>query len=213
MDDYADLGLSVFLDRVADRTPTPGGGGVAALAGALACAMARMVAVYSVNSKTAPEARASVESANLQLQRADQLMRALITKDAEAYTALTEAAKAAREGAATEEMLQEAELVAISVPMEIAALASSALSTLDEFKEYASRYLLSDLAVAAVLAEASARAAAYSVRINARDISDGSLRARITGDTDNIIARCARHRESLEAYVCERLEIGSAHSR
>ncbi len=47
MDDLTKLTVESFLDEVADRTPTPGGGAVSALAGALACAMARMVAAYS----------------------------------------------------------------------------------------------------------------------------------------------------------------------
>ena len=117
-----------FLDRVAERTPTPGGGGVAAAAGALACAMARMVAAYSVQKRTAPETRTQVEAAGKRFEHTDKLLRALITQDAAAYAGLTEAAKAAREDPSARSAHTAALMVAISVPMEMAALVSDALS-------------------------------------------------------------------------------------
>jgi formiminotetrahydrofolate cyclodeaminase len=172
--------------------------------------MGRMVAAYSVGKKTEPAVRALVESAGLRLQWADELMRALITRDAETYTAMTEAAKAPGENASVREAYHHAVLAAISAPMEIAALASNTLSTLDEFKESASRHLLSDLGVAAVLSDAAAQAAAYSVRVNVGELGDTSLSTKITGDINKTIDHCARHRESIEAYVRSRLEIASA---
>jgi formiminotetrahydrofolate cyclodeaminase len=140
-------------------------------------------------------------------------MRALITKDAEAYTAMTNAAKQAGDDAAGQATRQDAQLDAIGVPMEMAALASATLATLDDFKEDASRYPLSDLGVAAVLADATAQAAAYSVRINARELRDTALRTKILSDADKTIEHCAGHRKSIEAYICAHLEISSAPSR
>ena len=47
--------LDEFLNAVAAREPTPGGGAVAATAGALGAALARMVAAYSISPKVAPD--------------------------------------------------------------------------------------------------------------------------------------------------------------
>ncbi len=80
MDDLTKLGIDEFLDRTADRTPTPGGGSVTAAAGAHACALARMVAAFSTGKKTAPPVRTQVEETARRLHRADQLLRALITR-------------------------------------------------------------------------------------------------------------------------------------
>ena len=123
-----------LLDHVAQRAPTPGGGSVAALAGALACALGRMVAAYSVTNKTSPQDRKNIESVMGKLRSADELMRALITQDAVAYRAMTAAAKVAREDPALAPRHQEAVLSAIGVPMEIAAIAANALSIMDAFK-------------------------------------------------------------------------------
>lgn len=213
MEDFTQLSVDRFLDQVADRTPTPGGGSVAAMAGALACAMAKMVAGYSISRNTEDSVRKQVEELAVRLHRADELLRALITQDAEAYAKMTEAVKAAKDDPSKQPASDEAVLAAIAVPMGMAATASNALATMDEFKTLASRYLLSDLGVAAVLADATARAAGYSVRVNLRDVADAKAKAKIAGDIDTIIAHCAERHESIEAYVNEHLEKQAAASR
>ena len=77
---------------------------------------------------------------------------------------------------------------------------------MDNLKAVASRYLLSDLGVAAVLAEATARAAWYSVRINAHEMTDDATRAKLLSDISRTVEHCARHREAVEAFVRETLE-------
>lgn len=212
MDDLTKLSLDSFLDHVADRTPTPGGGSVTGMAGALACALARMVGVYSTGKKTAPALRTRVEATAVQLHRADQLLRALITQDAIAYMNMTAAAGRssasgkAGDASSAQTTYNDAVLAAVAVPMEIAAIASNALATMDEFKDAASRYLLSDLAVSAILADAAARAARYTVHVNARELRDATMRERLHSDIDDILKHCARFRESIEAYVYEHLE-------
>lgn len=217
MDDLTKLRLDDFLDQVADRTPTPGGGGVTGLAGALACALAHMVAAYSVNKKTDSAVRTQVETMAARLRRAGQLLRALITQDAEAYARMTEAAASRRHEPARTDGGQaayaDAVLAAAAVPMEMAAVASNALATMDEFKSIASRYILSDLAIAAVLADATARACSYTVRVNAREVSETEANARLLSNVDDILTHCVRRRESIEAFVSEHLEDGGGGGR
>jgi formiminotetrahydrofolate cyclodeaminase len=213
MDDFTALPIDDFLDQVAGRTPTPGGGSVTAAAGALSCALARMVAAYSVPKKADLPVRPQVESAADRCDHADKLLRGLIIQDAEAYERMTTAAKAAREDASARAAHQEAVLAAISVPMEMAALASDVLIIMDEFKAAASWYLLSDLGVAAVLAQATARAAWYSVRVNVRELTDTTLRTRVMADIDQTVDRCAPPTESIESFVRVHLEGKASPSR
>src|SRR5213080_1664714 len=85
--------LAEFLDATAARQPTPGGGSVTALTGALAAAMGEMVVNYSLGKKGleayADELRPVVE----ELTRARQLMLNLMSEDQAAYAALTAARK------------------------------------------------------------------------------------------------------------------------
>lgn len=207
MDDFASLSIHDFLDATAKRAAVPGGGAVAAVAGALACAMARMVTAYSIGKNTPDEARTEIEKVGKRLASVDNLFRALMTQDAEAYAAMTAAAKARRsDSESTAKTYQDAVLAAISVPMEMAALASDTLGTLDSFKTMANRHLMSDLGVAAVLADATARTAAYSVRINLNELSTSELRIRIENELDTTLARCGELRVSLEGFIKGELE-------
>lgn len=213
MDDLTKLSLENFLDRTADRTPTPGGGGVTGAGGALACALARMVTAYSAGKNTEPDDRARLETTAGLLHRADHLLRALITQDAAVYTNMTEAAKITKDNPSSRAAYYDAVLAAVAVPMEMAAIASSVLTTMDACKNVISRYLLSDLAIVAVLADATARAARYTVQVNARELRDIAERAKFLSDSDDILEHCARHRDSIETYVRGHLENTAPTSR
>jgi len=213
MNDYAALSFHDLLDEMARRTPTPGGGGVAAGSGCLACAMARMVAAYSIGAKTESELRARIEAVADRLGVADQLLRALITQDAEAYVAMTAARKSSQDNAPGRQRFTEAVLQAIAVPMEAVAVTVHLLAILDDFKGIANRRLLSDLGVAAVLADAAARAASYSVRINLPELPDAELRARILAELEDHLRRADRYRLSIEEHVRTDLEGTKSKSR
>ena len=198
MNEFTRLTVAEFLDRLADRTPTPGGGAVAAGAGALSCAMGRMVAAYSVGKKTSEEVRGRVEPAREKLRRLDELLRRLMAEDAVAYAHMTGVDRS------DVPAHQAAVIAAVSVPLGIAAAASEALEVLDDLKADASRYLLSDLGVA-VMADATARSAAYSVRVNLPEVADPGTRDRLADDIRRIVGHCDRRRASIEAFVEDRL--------
>jgi len=204
MNDLAQLTLDEFLDRVAGRTAAPGGGSVAAGAGALAAALARMVVAYSIPKNESTAARAPLEAIATRLHRADEVLRALITRDATAYTAMVKA-RPPRGGEAGRETYQQAVLGALAVPMETAAAVAAILGTLDGFKEQANKNLLSDLVVAATLAAAAARAARYMVRVNAPEVADPGLRDRLLSDIDAIVERCDAASRSIESFVGARV--------
>src|SRR5580704_10441437 len=82
-----------FLEAAAAKQPTPGGGSVAALAGALAAAMGEMVLNYSVGKKGLEEHDAVLKSAVGEFHRAREMMLGLVAEDQTAYEALREARK------------------------------------------------------------------------------------------------------------------------
>lgn len=217
MDEFTKISVDDFLDRVAERSPTPGGGSVTGVAGALACTLARMVAAYSVRKDTEPSAREAIDRAASRLRRADQIIRALISRDAAAYTKMTAAAKAwrasDRKDPEAEAAYRDAVMEATAVPMEMAAVASNALADMDEFKSFASLYLLSDLAIAAVLADATARSARCTMWVNTREISDAETRLRLSANIDRVMLHCASHLASIEAFVHRHLAEGDGTSR
>ncbi len=196
--------LNVFLDAVAAKKPTPGGGGVTAAMGALACAMARMVAAYSPGRNADAETVASVQSLLAQLERLDHVLRGLVDEDARAYLALTAATKCAKEDPSTAADRDAALGVAVSVPLEIAAVASESLHIMERLLPVAGRYLLSDLGVAATLAAASVRAASYMVRVNTALLEEGNSKRETDAEIDRLIGKSSKTLTRIEANLADR---------
>ncbi len=201
-DPLSDLTVKAFLDRLADRTPTPGGGGAAALTGAVSAAMAHMVGAYSVN-KQSDEDRPVVQSLCDQLIQADGMLRILLDEDARAYEALAAAQRAQRQGHDDPAATARAVAVAVAVPMEMMAVAGNALSTMQQLLPRTNPHLLSDLGVAAVLADACARAAAYSVRVNVPLLKDPAQRDEVLEELARMLQRCAVAVAAIESALPE----------
>src|SRR3954454_25286857 len=85
--------IDAFLTAAAAKQPTPGGGSVTALAGALAAAMGEMVLNYSVGKKSLAQFQPELQAGLRELGRARGLLLQLMEEDQVAYEALTAARK------------------------------------------------------------------------------------------------------------------------
>jgi formiminotetrahydrofolate cyclodeaminase len=197
------LGLSVneFLDRMAARAPTPGGGAAAALAGALASAVGRMVAAYSAGKQADPTGESHVARLCEELERADRVLRGLVGEDAAAYEQLSRATRASQADPKRTEEMRHALTIALTVPLEIAAVASGAAGVLKELRPLANRHLLADLGVAIVLAEACVQAAAYCVRVNAAQMPEEAQRRHVLREIAGIVRHASETRRVIEALL------------
>lgn len=201
MEDLTRKPLDDLLDELAARTPTPGGGAAAGGAGALACALGRMVVEYSVGKKTSDANRERLAAAAASLHRFDELLRATITQDADAYAAMTELAKRRGEGDDAETEYQQAVLRAVGVPIEMLTAAVGANEALADIRGISSRYLTSDLVVAAVLLDGAAISAAVTARINIPELSDRAVAERIESSIAALIERSTKARRAIEAFA------------
>jgi methenyltetrahydrofolate cyclohydrolase len=151
-----------FLELLAARVPAPGGGGAAALTGALAAGLVAMSARFS-------DARLP-DAADI-ARRADQLREraaGLADQDATAYRAVLEAYRLPRDGNGTERQrrIEAALHAATAVPLEIAEIAAQVAGLAGRVAAGGNPNLRGDTVAAAHLAEASARSAAALVDIN-----------------------------------------------
>lgn len=160
--DFLERRVRDLLDDVADRTPAPAGGSVAALVVAMAAALTAMAARFSYDHWE--EAGGAVAQAEALRERAAPLARA----DAEAYGRALEALRAPKDGdaAARDEAIGRALAEAAAVPLEIAAIATDVALLAADVAEHGNPNLRGDATAAAGLAEASARVAANLVAIN-----------------------------------------------
>src|SRR5882757_7676654 len=108
-----------FLKATAARQPTPGGGSVAALAGALAAAIGEMVLNYSLGKKDLAQFTPQLTAAVHELQRARELLLQLMVEDQAAYEAFTTIKKLPADSAERADRLPAAILTCIRVPQSI----------------------------------------------------------------------------------------------
>lgn len=181
--------LSEFLDATAARQPAPGGGSVAALAGALSAAIGEMVLNYSVGKKGLEAHQDEIQTVLAELHRARRMMVSLMVDDQAAYQALTAARKLPKDSAQYKADYSAALLASIRTPEAIAVTAAAILDLADRLVDRVNYYLLSDLAVCAELAMATVRCGIYNVRVNLSDISDPADRLHIEQTLEHIHSR------------------------
>jgi methenyltetrahydrofolate cyclohydrolase len=153
LDSFLDQPVRGFLDQLAARTPTPGGGGAAAVTGAMAAGLVAMATRFS--ARHLPEAGNLAEEADRLRYMASQLA----DMDACVYTAVLASRGPER---------KEALLAAAMVPLEIAAIGARVAQMAVRVAEAGNPNLRGDAVTGAVLAAASARSAASLVDINVR---------------------------------------------
>lgn len=159
--------VDTFLDELASRTPTPGGGAASALAGALGAALGAMSAAYTTGSEkykhVEPQARRIID--RIESQRRD--LQGLVKRDADAYAMWVEARKlpkdTADQKAARKAKLAEAREEATQVPETILAAANTSLQLNAELVEICNPNLIADVAVSAQLLEACALGACTQI--------------------------------------------------
>ncbi len=162
----AKLPIGEFLDRLAAATPTPGGGSVAALTGALAAALGRMVAAFTIGKPKFAAVTPQVQAIAQRLARADGLLRRLIDEDAAAYGELTAAFRIEKSDPCRAAHVANAARLAASVPLETATVSSRVRAELEELRKIGNPLLRADMDAACHLADAAIKAAAANVRAN-----------------------------------------------
>ena len=165
MSSFLDEPVRGFLDQLAARTPTPGGGGAAAVTGAMAAGLVAMAARFS--ARQLPEAGELAEEADRLRRRLAQLAE----EDAQAYAAVLEALRGPGEagsGEQRETQWREALLGAAIVPLEIAEIGAQVALMAARLAETGNPNLRGDAVTGAVLAAASARSAACLEDINVK---------------------------------------------
>jgi formiminotetrahydrofolate cyclodeaminase len=180
--------LSAWLEAASAKRPTPGGGAVAAVAGALAASMGEMVLNYSIGRKASVAHDPQLKAALHEFNNARQLLLVLMSEDQKAYLALTGAKKLEPSVADRPQQIQLALMAAIRTPQAISATAARVLDLAKQVAPIANRWLLSDLLVCCELAMAAVRSGLHNVRVNLPECSGGD-QIMLTKQCDEQLAR------------------------
>jgi glutamate formiminotransferase len=172
---YASL-AQPMLTAVADATPTPGGGSVSALAGALAASLGQMVAGLSRRKKSQAAYVADLSAAHEALHKAARELTEAVDRDAASYDAVLAAMRLPKETPeerrAREEAILAATKHAAEVPLEVAELALEVYDRLGQLAAISAASMSSDLRVARLMAAAAVRGALANVEVNLESLAD-----------------------------------------
>jgi len=202
MSRFADLTIAQFLDAVSSPTPTPGGGTVAATAGAMGAALLQMVARLPRTRTNSEDERAAlaVVSVDLLSLRTELLTLADLDSDAydEVMRAFTLAKNSEAEKAVRKAAIQQALRAATLVPLKTMQAMVSVLDVARQVAAAGNPAAASDIGVAVELIEAAFNGAAMNVRANLGGVDD-DFRQKIQPDLDEAMARFSAARVSKEA--------------
>ena len=185
--------LSGFVSSVASPVPTPGGGSVAAHAGALGAALAQMVAGLTAGKKKYAAVDAEMRDIAVRAAALGNTLSALVARDAAAYQAVADAYKLPGEGDDQQcekaARIDEALLHAAEVPLETARACLGVAELALAVAERGNTNAASDAGVAALLAEAGCVGASYNVRINVSALSDKARGAGVAAEAKSLVTR------------------------
>lgn len=187
------LRLDELLERTAERAPTPGGGSVAAISGALAAALV---------AKAARGSRATWEDAGGAAAQARALghrLAVLAEADSEAFAEALDALSGGGEssGDGRDALLAERLARAAEVPLEIAAAAADVASLGAVVVERGDKGMAVDAAAAVYLADAASRTSLQLVRVNLGTQGDDVRLARATAFAESSRVSVRRVTETL----------------
>jgi formiminotetrahydrofolate cyclodeaminase len=179
MDDiFHDQSINTFLDTLASSSPTPGGGSVAALSGAMAAGLISMVCAITLNKKKKPDEAELDEIRNIHAQ-AETLrheLQKLAQEDIEIFGHLSAAYKLPRttdaDAASRHAAIQKITHQATDIPLAVAHKGAALLPLCTAIVNRCSRLLVSDIGVAAELARSTVQTALLNVEINLTSLED-----------------------------------------
>ena len=211
MEHLTERSCADFTRLLAAKTSVPGGGGAAALAGALGAALCAMAGSFTVGKPKYAGVEAEVRAL---LDRAEALRLRLVEladRDAEAVAPLAAAYAIPPEDPARQDALESAAGGACAVPMEILEQCAKTLPVLEEMQAKVSALLASDVGCGALLCRAAAESAALNVYVNTRLLRDRERAAGIEARAEALAALCADRAGETARRVKTQLTGGNGH--
>ncbi|MGA0920491.1 MAG: glutamate formimidoyltransferase [Gemmatimonadaceae bacterium] len=199
------VSLAGFVGEVASSAPVPGGGSVAAHAGALGAALAQMGAGLTVGKKKYAAVDAEMKEIAIRAASLVRRLGELRVEDAQAYASVSAAYQLPKETpeqqTAREVAIQAALVGAARPPLETARCCAEVASLAATCAEQGNTNAASDAGVAALMAEAACRGAAYNVRINVVAMPDRTAGAPLAAEAQALVAQCAADAARASAAV------------
>ena len=190
-----------FVTVLASDAPAPGGGGAAALVGAIGTALGNMVGSLTVGKKK----YAAVEAEIIALKaKCDDLQKQLLDQveaDEVNFLPLAKAYGIPKDDPNRDKVLEEATIIACSTPMHIMELCCEAIEAIAVFAEKGSRLAVSDAGCGAVCCKAALQAASLNVFINTKSLKNREVAEEMNAKANGMLDKYCAMADEIFAAV------------
>lgn len=199
-----------FIDEVSMDSPAPGGGSVSALSGALSGALLSMVCSLTVGKKGYEDVQESVKEIGIKAQKLKDMFMKLVDNDTEAFKGIMSATrlpkKTEEDKKRRNEAVENATKKAILVPLKIMRGGKNIMELLKESAGICNVNAISDIAVAALEAEAAVRGAGLNVDINIPNVTDDKFKKEMRDEKQKLEKEIVEMRGRIENIVKKRMK-------
>jgi len=202
--------LNSFLEELASSSPAPGGGSVAALAGALGAALTSMVCQLTIGKKKYAEVEAEMKGILAQAEALRTRFTSLVDEDTAAFNKVMEAYGLPKDSEAQKALrtaaIREATKEATQVPLEVMKHCIDGLALAGNVAAKGNVNSVSDAGVGALMLHAACESAALNVRINLKGLTDNEFVGWKADELDSLLKTGRMMLEEVQTVVSSRLE-------
>ncbi len=201
----ANLTIATFLDELASAAPTPGGGGAAAISGAMGAALVSMVCNLTIGKKKYAEVEVELKEVLVRSEHLRRELTGMIQADVEAFDAVMGAYGLAKETdedkAKRKDAIQSALKTATDVPLECCRTCRQVMDLAEIVADKGNLNVVSDAGVAVLSAFAGLRSAALNVYVNAKGVEDRSFADARLQELESLLGEAASLNERVYDVV------------
>ncbi len=161
-----------FVEVLASDAPAPGGGGAAALVGAIGTALGNMVGSLTVGKKKYAPVEAEIIALKAKCDALQTQLLNQVEADEVNFLPLAKAYGIPKDDPNRDKIMEEATIIACSTPMKIMELCCEAIDCIQVFADKGSRLAVSDAGCGAVCCKAALQAASLNVFINTKSLKN-----------------------------------------
>ncbi|MBO3444458.1 cyclodeaminase/cyclohydrolase family protein [Clostridium sp. CCUG 7971] len=185
-----------FVDVLASKSAVPGGGGAAALVGAIGMALGSMVCNLTIGKKKYAEYEESVKEILNKAGKIEKDLLEMIDKDAECFLPLSKAyglpKSTEEELRIKEETMEKALKVACEVPINIVRVCFEAIKLHEDLVDKGSKLAISDVGVGVQCLRAAILSGQLNVVININSIKDEEYVNKVKNEVDELVKEGVR---------------------
>ena len=179
-----------FLSELASKSPAPGGGSVAALAGGMGAALSSMVCNLTIGKEKYADVQKEIKDVLKKSESLRKRLTELIDEDTDAFNDVIKAFKMPKETEKQKEArskaIQEGYKSAAKVPLETARTCEQIMDVAKVVAEKGNKNSITDAAVSALMAKVGVKSAILNVKINLGSIKDELFVKKISSELNTL---------------------------